>query len=29
MSNETVASWVWCGSRFTTTRTVFGPERLL
>lgn len=23
MSNETVASWVWCGSRLTTIRTVF------
>lgn len=25
MSNETVASWVWCGSRLTTIRTVFEP----
>lgn len=25
MSNETVASWVWCGSRLTTIRTVFDP----
>ncbi len=29
MSNETVASWVWCGSRFATTTTVSRPERLL
>lgn len=26
MSNETVASWVWCGSRLTTIRTVFDPD---
>ncbi len=29
MSNDTVASWVWWGSRLTTTRTVFEPVRLL
>ncbi|CAM5487644.1 hypothetical protein SLAVM298S_02704 [Streptomyces lavendulae subsp. lavendulae] len=25
MSNETVASWVWCGSRLTTTSTELAP----
>lgn len=29
MSNETVASWVWWGSRLATTTTVFDPARLL
>ena len=28
MSNETVASWVWWGSRLTTTTTVSGPVAL-
>lgn len=27
MSNETVASWVWWGSRLAITRTVFEPDR--